>query len=89
MAGGGARHGRAVKRRAVNAVTALYRALAAFGACWVPFPEDQVRRVLDEYGGTAPHGRLTGPGAGHPERLRQDVPLTSLELRLRRELDLG
>ncbi|MBQ0888925.1 hypothetical protein KBZ94_29115 [Streptomyces sp. RM72] len=88
MAGGGARRGRAVKRCAVNAVTALYRALEVFGACWVPLPEDQQRRVLDEYGGTAPHGRLTGPGAGHPERLRQDVPLTSLELRLRRELDL-
>ncbi|MGC9381016.1 DUF6059 family protein [Streptomyces sp. MH13] len=31
--------------------------------------------------------RLTGPGPGHPERLRRDIPLTALERRLRRELD--
>ncbi|MFJ6072560.1 DUF6059 family protein [Streptomyces sp. NPDC093065] len=88
MARVGARRGRAVLRRSVNAVTAVYRLLVVSGACWVPLPEDQLRRLLGEYAGAAPHGRLTGPGPGHPERLRRDIPLTSLERRLRRELDL-
>lgn len=36
-----------------------------------------------------PARRMTGPPPGHPERLRNDVPLTPLERRLRRELGLG
>ncbi|CAL9573210.1 DUF6059 family protein [Streptomyces sp. enrichment culture] len=88
MTGGDARRGRALPRWTVDVVTAVYRALVVFGTFWVPLPEDELRRLLDEHTGTAPHGGLTGPGPGHPERLRQDVPLTSLELRLRWELDL-
>ena len=34
------------------------------------------------------HG-LTGPGAMHPERIRQDIPLTQLERTLMRELRSG
>lgn len=33
-------------------------------------------------------GVLGGPPAGHPERLRADVPLTALESALLRELDV-
>ncbi|MFE0388007.1 DUF6059 family protein [Streptomyces bungoensis] len=36
-----------------------------------------------------PGRRMTGPPPGHPERLRDDIPLTPLERRLRRELGLG
>ncbi|MEU2058407.1 DUF6059 family protein [Streptomyces bungoensis] len=36
-----------------------------------------------------PARRMTGPPPGHPERLRDDIPLTPLERRLRRELGLG
>ncbi|MFH8443876.1 DUF6059 family protein [Streptomyces sp. NPDC018026] len=88
MTGGGARRGRALLRRTEGVLTAVYRALVVSGACWVPLPEDEWRRLLGGYAGTGPHGRLTGPGPGHPERLRPDVPLTSLESRLRWELDL-
>ncbi|MGC9501353.1 DUF6059 family protein [Streptomyces sp. WG7] len=140
----GRRRGGVVVRRAVSAVTAVYRALVVHGACWVPLPAEELRRFLDGgYAGAgkdgqdagAGHGgryaeagqagddgvppdghsypypdpdpnsypashpdphragrsargvRLTGPGPGHPERLRRDIPLTALERRLRRELD--
>lgn len=35
-----------------------------------------------------PDALLSQPAGGHPERLRPDVPLTSLELALMRELDI-
>jgi Family of unknown function (DUF6059) len=50
----------------------LFEALIAFGQHWVHMPPSD------------PCG--WGPPAGHPERLRADVPLSDLERWLTREL---
>lgn len=68
-------------------VRAVGRALVAFGACWVPLPEDQLARVIRNVaGGPPPVGALTGPPPGHPERLCEELEFSELERRLMREL---
>ncbi|MFG2134405.1 DUF6059 family protein [Streptomyces sp. NPDC048751] len=80
----------------VRGVLEVYRALVAYGACWVALPDDQMKLILSgEHGGLGDRSdgsrrpcRVAGPPPGHPERLRDDIPLTALELRLSRELNL-
>ncbi|MFF3329621.1 DUF6059 family protein [Streptomyces sp. NPDC002888] len=80
----------------VRGVLGVYRALVAYGACWVALPDDQMKLILggehggfgDGSGGRRRPRRVTGPPPGHPERLRDDIPLTPLERRLSRELNL-
>ncbi|MFD3664705.1 DUF6059 family protein [Streptomyces sp. NPDC058659] len=42
----------------VRMALGCYRALVAFGSCWLPLPEDQLRRIL--YGEREEHGPETG-----------------------------
>ncbi|CAM5350128.1 DUF6059 family protein [Streptomyces narbonensis] len=55
-------------RHVVRVARGCYRALVAFGALWLPLPEDQLRRILyGEAGETAEHGPRTeeqGPETG-------------------------
>ncbi|MFE4263113.1 DUF6059 family protein [Streptomyces sp. NPDC056883] len=78
----------------------VWRALVAFGSAWVgPVAYHQAirspwssARSLDVFTWYAPAGlQLLPPGMGgpppaHPERLREDVPLSEEELLLAREL---
>lgn len=51
-----------------------------------PAPPGEARRPRTGYAAMAAASGMPGPG--HPERLRPDVPLSSLERRLLGELDL-
>ena len=57
----------------------VWSGLAAAGTHYVASEMNRAR---------APHAPLARPPEGHPERLRPDVPLSSLELALVRELDI-
>ncbi|WEP00969.1 DUF6059 family protein (plasmid) [Streptomyces sp. FXJ1.172] len=69
-------------RRALSdyLVRRLWQSLVAFGAAHDPFlhlaGDDEV----------PPRQRPGGPPPAHPERLREDVPLSAEELRILREL---
>ncbi|MDG9720163.1 DUF6059 family protein [Streptomyces sp. DH24] len=61
-------------------VRRLWQSLVAFGAAHDPFAAQYAE---DEQ---PPRQRPGGPPPAHPERLREDVPLTAEELRILREL---
>ncbi|MEU9360184.1 DUF6059 family protein [Streptomyces sp. NPDC048301] len=79
---------REVSRRALRGVgraaAGCYRALVAFGAMWLPLPEDELMRVLHPDG--PPPAPRSGPPPWHPERLCTEVPLSEVERGLARQL---
>lgn len=65
----------------------IYRALMTYGTIHTGVsPEDMVGTAR-QAARLQPLGTLAGPGAGHPERLCADVPLTPVERALARELE--
>ncbi|MFB7589187.1 DUF6059 family protein [Streptomyces sp. NPDC056169] len=57
----------------VRVALGCYRALVAFGSCWLPLPEDQVRRIVygeveepgpEAAGTTPPDATTPAPGPG-------------------------
>ncbi|MFE2556145.1 DUF6059 family protein [Streptomyces sp. NPDC059352] len=48
----------------VRVARGCYRALVAFGSCWLPLPEDQLRRILYGEGEAVEHAPGAGTGAG-------------------------
>ncbi|MBL1087377.1 hypothetical protein JK359_36430 [Streptomyces actinomycinicus] len=60
-------------------VRRLWQSLVAFGAAHDPF----VHHAGEEQ---PPRQRPGGPPLAHPERLREDVPLSKEELRILREV---
>ena len=73
-AGGGTAARHAVRR----GLRGVWRGLVAYGA--VCLAGECARAAAER------PGPLSGPAAGHPERLRPDVPLSPLERALMREL---
>ncbi|MFB7502310.1 DUF6059 family protein [Streptomyces broussonetiae] len=61
-------------------VLRLWQSLVAFGAAHDPFVH------LMDHEDEPPRQRPGGPPPAHPERLREDVPLSAEELRILREL---
>ncbi|MFI6418310.1 DUF6059 family protein [Streptomyces sp. NPDC050842] len=55
----------------VRVALGCYRALVAFGSCWLPLPEDQLRRIL--YGESEDHGPETGTADTSPS----EAPITT------------
>ncbi|MFF8834857.1 DUF6059 family protein [Streptomyces sp. NPDC015130] len=49
-------------RQVIRVARGCYRALVAFGALWLPLPEDQLRRILY---GDRPEEQGPGTGTGH------------------------
>lgn len=48
----------------VRVAQGCYRALVAFGSCWLPLPEDQLRRILYGEGEGGEHAPETGAETG-------------------------
>ncbi|MCQ9131922.1 MULTISPECIES: DUF6059 family protein [Streptomyces] len=68
----------------------MRQAARALAACfWQCLVAAGAAHVAGEAARADALGPLDAPPPGHPERLRPDVPLTSLERTLLRELDLA
>ncbi|WP_458246927.1 DUF6059 family protein [Streptomyces sp. MAI_2237] len=64
----------------------IYRVLVVYGTLHTGPEPGATVGALRHATPTRPIGPLTGPAAGHPERLCTEVPLTAQELELAREL---